>query len=129
MAVRIVIPATAFANSNRRTKRQRVGGDEHLKFIRSLPCVVTGNTEGVEAAHISFEEPRYGKLGRGYGTKEDDSWAVPLSAEEHRLQHRMNEIDYWGAVGIDPCVVALALWRCTGDYETAVIVLDHARRR
>lgn len=129
MASRMVIPATAFSVSSRRTKRQRVGGKDHLEFIRSLPCLVTGLTEGVQAAHVSYPEPRYGKFGRGLGRKEEDCWAVPLHHTSHAHQHRQNEREYWKARNIDPCVIALALWRCSGDYETALIVLQHARER
>lgn len=127
MSVKLAIPSTAFSVSSRKTKRQRVGGKDHLEFIRSLPCLVTGRTDGVEAAHISFDEPKYGKLGRGYGNKEEDCWAVPLWSVEHYAQHKMNERRYWAEVGIDPCIIALALWRCSGDYETAeqIIRLAH----
>lgn len=31
--------------------------------------------------------------------------------------------------GIDPCVVALALWRCTGDWETAETIIQLAVER
>ena len=49
----------------------------YLDFIRSLPCIVT-RRDPVEAAHVSYPEPRAGKLGRGKGAKESDCWAVPL---------------------------------------------------
>jgi len=83
----------------------------------------------VQAAHISYAEPKYGKLGRGYGTKEEDCWTIPLGHVTHELQHRQNEKKFWESVGIDPCIVALALWRCSGDYETAVNIIEMARRR
>lgn len=128
MAVKLAIPAEAFSVSSRKTKRQRVGGKDHLEFIRSLPCLVTGLTGYTEAAHVSYADERLGKLGRGYGRKEDDCWAIPLSASEHRKQHEMNEKEYWLKAGIDPCIIALALWRCSGDYETAEQIIRFAHK-
>lgn len=127
MASRMIRPATAFAATSRRLKRQRVGGTDHLAFIRSLPCVVTGQSDGVQAAHVSYEDLRYGKLGRGKGQKEEDCWCVPLAGVAHDIQHKTGEQAYWRLHNIDPCRVALALWRCSGDFETAMIVLQHAR--
>lgn len=127
MAQRMVIPATAFAATSRRTKRQRVGGKDHLTFIRSLPCVVSGASRNVQAAHVSFDDLRYGKLGRGHGQKEEDCWAVPLNELCHAQQHTMDEQKYWRDRNIDPCRIALALWRCSGDYETALLILERAR--
>jgi hypothetical protein len=130
-ASRLVVPSTAFAVTSRRTKRPRANTADHLEFIRSLPCVVTGRTDHVEAAHVSFEDVKIGKLGRGKGHKEDDCWALPLVQTEHAIQHESDERMYWAVRGIDPCVTALALWRCScfGDRETAEIILQHARNR
>lgn len=129
MASRMVRPPTAFTATSRRLKRQRVGGADHRAFVKSLPCVITGATEGIEVAHVSYEDLRYGKLGRGKGMKEEDCWCVPLTAAAHRDQHQTNEEKWWRVYEIDPCRVALALWRCSGDYETAMIVLQHAREK
>ena len=127
MASRIVIPATAFAATNRRTKRQRADSGDYLDFIRSLPCLITGDPS--QAAHVNYDDLRYGKIGRGKGTKDDDCWAVPLSEPLHRQQHDAgDERKWWLYQGIDPVPVALALWRCwqLHDYETALIVIQHA---
>lgn len=129
MASRMVNQPTAFAATSRRLKRQRMDSNKYLKFIRTLPCTVTG-TWGVEAAHVSYEDLRYGKLGRGMGAKEEDCWAVPLCISEHKGQHAMgDERSYWNSYEIDPCRVALALWRCfqINDYETALLILERAR--
>jgi len=61
------------------------------------------------------------------GMKEEDCWAVPLSEECHRAQHSMNERKWWALYEIDPCVIALALWRCSGDYETGLEIIRRAR--
>lgn len=133
MASRLIIPKTAFPATSRRTKRIRIEDADHLAFIRSLPCVVTGYTNEkhlIEAAHVSYADLRYGKLGRGKGTKEDDCWTVPLWTIEHAAQHALgDERRYWREHGIDPCRIALALWRCRtiGDYETALLVIERAK--
>lgn len=126
-AQRMIRPATAFAATSRRLKRQRVDSKDHLRFIRSLPCIVTGASVDVEAAHVSYEDLRYGKLGRGKGQKEEDCWTLPLCRDEHAIQHESDEGLFWAVRGINPCAVALALWRCSGDYETALIILHRAR--
>ncbi|MBD8556341.1 DUF968 domain-containing protein [Rhizobium sp. CFBP 8762] len=81
----------------------------YLDFIRRLPCVVTARA-GVEAAHVSFANLAKGHTGRGKGTKAHDRWVLPLSPEEHRKQHSMNEQEYWRSVGIDPHELCLVLW-------------------
>ena len=111
---------------------RRVENKSYLDWIRELPCIVTG-VFGVDAAHISFPDPKYGKLGRGKSAKESDRWAIPLSPEEHRRQHGMNEQAYWRDVGIDPCVVAMALYGVftanKGDVELALLVIRNIERR
>ncbi len=107
---------------------KRVKDGAYLDFIRSLPCIVTGKTE-VEAAHISFAEPRAGKLGRGKASKESDCWAIPLSPDEHRRQHGMDERTYWRSVGIDPCVVAAFLFAAYPSHERAMLVIRNIERR
>jgi hypothetical protein len=108
---------------------KRIEMPKYLDFIRQLPCIVTGRRP-VEAAHISYAEHRYGKLGRGKGAKESDCWAVPLSPDEHRRQHGMgNERAYWQSVGIDPCVVAAFLFIAYPSHERAMLVIRNIERR
>jgi hypothetical protein len=83
---------------------------------------------GIEAAHLSFKSNWHGHYGRGKGTKAPDRWALPLSAEQHTRQHDMNEEVFWSQAGIDPHVLALAifgLWSDLGDdalpFATAII--------
>lgn len=130
MASRMVPAATAFRATSRRLKRERVRSADHLEFIRTLPCIVTLENSNIEAAHISYPDLRYGKTGRGKGTKEDDCYTVPLCAAQHRNQHAVgDEENYWRLVGIDPVRVAIALYVHSGDYETAMIVIQHAREK
>lgn len=122
MGFRINRPDTAFELTGKGQKRKRATDDAHLKFIRALPCVVTG-AYGVEAAHIRFSDTAYGKRECGKAEKPDDRWTVPLSPEEHRKQHSMNEIAYWKSVGIDPLQVASALHHASGDTDMALAVI------
>jgi hypothetical protein len=105
------------------SRRER--DESYLDFVRSLPCIVTRRTEGVEAAHISYQEPKYGKLGRAKSTKESDRWAIPLCSEEHRRQHSMGERAYWNSVGIDPCIVAMSLYAAFPSEPRAILVISH----
>lgn len=107
---------------------KRIEMPKYLDFIRQLPCIVTGRRP-VEAAHVSYAEPRLGKLGRGKGSKETDLWTVPLCPEEHQAQHRMEERAYWQQRGIDPCVVALALYAHFPDTERAEFIIRNTERR
>jgi hypothetical protein len=106
---------------------KRVEKPAYLDFIRSLPCIVT-RKEGVEAAHVSYAEPRAGKMGRGKGAKESDCWAVPLCPEEHRRQHGMDERAYWAAVGIDPVPVAAFLHAAYPSRERALLIINNIVR-
>ena len=96
---------------------------KHLKFIRSLPCLVCHNPIQTESAHI-----RYGDLPikphTGKGEKPDDKWTVPLCSRCHREQHRVNERYFWRVRGIDPVKVALELYRNTGNYELCCAICE-----
>lgn len=117
--------------SELRQRRPRVMNEKHLAFVRSLPCVLTGQTDGVEAAHIRYANPRLGKRATGKAEKPSDIWTVPLHYARHRTdpdsQHNSNEQEFWERHGVDPCVVALALWAHTGDHETCLSILRLTR--
>lgn len=109
------------------TKKPRQKIEAHLKFIRTLPCLVTG-TRPVEAAHIRYADMRYGKRDTGMAEKPDDHWVVPLSPEVHREQHAFgDDLAWWKSKNIDPLFVALALWRSTGDEESAEQIIRSNR--
>jgi len=127
MAYAIRRPDTAFSLSPTDKKRPAKKDAGYLKWLHELPCLVTG-TRPVEACHVSYADPRYGKRERGKGEKSDDRWAVPLCPAEHRRQHSMNERDYWRSVGIDPLHVALALSGCDRDNTMAEIIIRNARK-
>jgi hypothetical protein len=127
MAARFPRHAEAFTGSSAKgQKRPRVKLEDHLQFIRTLPCLVTGRRP-VEAAHIRYADMRLGKRGTGMGEKPDDQWVVPLSPEAHRDQHQHDEMAWWRSKGIDPVVVALALWKASGDEEVACEIIRRTR--
>jgi hypothetical protein len=123
----IVRPATAFSLDSLRQKQPRVKDRGHLAFLRSLPCLVTGRSDGIEAAHIRFADDTYAKRGSGLQQKPHDCWAVPLSADEHRRQHSISERDYWIDTGIDPVLIAALLYCHSGDDNAARQVIRNAR--
>lgn len=125
---RVAYDPEAFANQPTGRVSKRVKAPAYLAWIRTLPCIVTGRRD-VEAAHISYPAPEYGKLGRGLASKESDRWTVPLCSAEHHKQHGMNERAYWQSLGIDPCKVALALYGAYPDAELAMIVIRNIERR
>lgn len=110
------------------SKRPAMKDAAYLKWIRELPCIVTGKRP-VDAAHVSYADPRYGKRERGKSEKADDRWAVPLHRDEHDRQHRMgDERAYWKSTGIDPLQVALALYGVKGDSDMAMVIIRNARK-
>jgi hypothetical protein len=128
MAFQIPRPPTAFSQQPTGKKSGRIEDKDYLSYIRSLPCAVTGRYP-VEAAHVNYAEPKYGKTGRGKGTKSSDHWAVPLHPDQHRIQHQGNEQAYWQSVGLDPCIIAMALYAAYPDEEKARLILEHSYRQ
>lgn len=119
----------AFTLSPSKTKRPRQTDDGHLKWIRTLPCLICGK-RGVHAAHIRMAALRYGKRETGKSEKPSDKWTLPLCAEHHtdgpEAQHRGSEAAFWQRYGIDPFIVAMALYQCSGDDEAGeTIVQEH----
>lgn len=116
-----------------RQRRPRVSDDGHLRWIRTLPCIVSGRRDGVEAAHIRYSDPRFAKRQVGIGEKPDDRWTVPLHHELHRTgaeaQHSSNERAWWRARGIDPVIVATALYASSRDDSAALMILQFAREK
>jgi len=96
-----------------KAKRKKDKG--YLAWLHQLPCIVTG-LYGVEAAHLSYANPRYGHYGRARGTKASDIWALPLCPEEHRIQHSGSEVAYWSEVGENPHSLAVVLWAIYSQY-------------
>lgn len=126
-AQKLPIPDTAFRS--RRTRQPRFTDESHLAYIRRLPCLVTGRRGAVDAAHIRFADPRFGKRATGMGERPDDKWTIPLCRAQHEAQHAGDERHYWATVGIDPIQVAAALALNSGDDEAAEMILAAWRMR
>ena len=108
--MKIARPDTAFSLQPKTAKARKDSG--YLAWLHSVPCIVTG-TLPVEAAHLSTANPKYGHMGRGKAQKAHDRWALPLSHDQHLLQHFEGEARYWVAQWeireIDPYLTALVL--------------------
>jgi len=100
-------------------KHPRIKNNAHLDFIRSLPCVCCGNPIQTEAAHIRTGNLFYGKRNTGGSEKPSDIWTLPLCGDHHREQHIVNEMDFWKSYEVEPFVLALSLFACSGDTITA----------
>lgn len=123
----IVRHPEAFSMGTKQKKSPRLKVEAHLKFIRTLPCLVTGSRP-VEAAHVRYADMRYGKRDTGMAEKPSDHWVIPLSPTSHREQHAFgDELAWWESKGIDPLFVALALWRASGDDEVCEQILRSNR--
>lgn len=130
-AYQIVRPATAFSLSPGKKKRPRERREDHLDFVRGCPCLVCGSRVRVHAAHLRASYVALGKRDTGKAEKPDDAWTVPLCAEHHTdgpdAQHKGDELAFWDRHKINPFLVALALFRASGDEEAAEIIIREAR--
>jgi hypothetical protein len=100
-------------------KENRIRDEKHRRFIASLPCCVTGHTD-VQCAHVSE-----GK--RSIGLKSGDNFCLPLSVNEHRIQHEIGELTYWSHFGgIDRAKkLANDLYKVSGDTDAALALLEN----
>lgn len=95
----------------------------HLKFIRGLPCLICQDNTSTEACHVRMADGRIGKPNSGLGKKPPDWFTVPLCSRHHRDQHSMGERLWWTAKGLDPILIALALYAVSGNQEAGERVL------
>lgn len=131
---RIPRPDTAFSlDRDRKSRGGRREERDHLGFIRKLPCLCCGRRAMVEAAHVRYADPAYGKGMTPMASKPDDRWTVPLDAGCHRTgpdaQHSQSERDFWAKARIDPLAVAAALYSASGDIESAELIIQAARAK
>lgn len=104
---------TARPDKTRKPRRERGRQEdaEHLALIRQCPCLLTGERERIEAAHIRMSDATMGKVNSGMGQKPDDCWVVPLSAAKHHEQHAEgNERWFWERHGVNPLLIAQRLY-------------------
>lgn len=105
-------------------RQPRVHDDKHLDFIRQLPCVICDNNIETQAAHIRFADARAAKRYVGKQEKPDDRWTLPLCGFHHMQQHNIGEIVFWKHYDLDPVFIALALRSVSGDYGSAVGIIQ-----
>lgn len=114
-----------------RQRQPRRKANAHLEWIRTLPCIITGQRGNIDAAHIRYGDLRYGKRSTGLGEKSDDRWTVPLHHDLHvgwsHSQHSAGEREWWSRQGVNPVIVALCLWGVSGDDEMAEAILRATR--
>jgi hypothetical protein len=112
-----------------RQREPRIEDAKHLRWIRTLPCLVTGQTGEIHAAHIRHASLKHNKRATGLGEKASDRWVVPLNADLHlNGQHRSGERTWWWSIGIDPLDVAQKLYAISGDTQRAIEIMDEARK-
>lgn len=125
MGYRILRPDTAFPLSDKSHKR--IVDEKHLKFIRTLPSVISG-AMGCDACHIRFGDLLWRKPNTPMSRKPDDGWTLPMTRLEHAKQHSMNEREFWKEQGIDALALAHELYSMSGDRDAAIQIIEKARR-
>jgi hypothetical protein len=86
--------------------------NQHLAFVRLLPCVACGANGN----------------GCGAGLKPGDRYAVPLCTACHAKQYRIGELSFWSALRIDPLNVALRLSTASADIKAGERTVFRARQ-
>ncbi len=119
-------PATAFSFDPSSKKTKRIEDPKHLAFIRRLPSVISG-VYGCEACHIRAGSAVHRKKHTGGQQKPDDAWTLPLTADEHRAQHAMDELAFWRLHEIDPFELAAKLYAVSGDEVAAQAIIRKVR--
>src|ERR1700704_393607 len=100
---------------------RRYRNKAHLKFVASQACLVCGRQPS-DPHHLGFAQPR------ALGRKVSDEFAVPLCRTHHREVHsRGNEAEWWNRFGLDPLIVAAALWTQTRPGRARALPTDHER--
>lgn len=127
MSHRVPYIDTAFSLDPSGKDMGRIKDDQHLKWIRTLPSVISGQYN-CDACHIRYGDATYRKKRTGKGQKPDDAWTVPMTRQEHAEQHGMNEHEWWKRRNIDPCAIARQLYAVSGDTAAALRILWDARR-
>ena len=88
---------------------------EHLAFVASLGCCITGAPCVVHHLLISPEADR------GIGKKSSDRWVLPLAPSLHDALHRAgNETTWFRQYKIEPMGLSAILWSVTGNRDAAM---------
>jgi hypothetical protein len=111
---------------------RRVRDRDHVRHVAKQPCLVCGR-QPCDPHHLRFTQSR------ALGRKVSDEFTVPLCRGHHREIHRCgDEAAWWQKAGIDPVVLARALWLeshplpaadANGDQESPRPHRGNGRRR
>jgi hypothetical protein len=83
---------------------RRIRDKAHRKFVSAQACLICGRQPS-DAHHLRSAQPR------ALSRKVSDEFTVPLCRIHHREVHRgSNESAWWNRFGVDPYLVAAALW-------------------
>lgn len=106
-------------------KVPKVRDEKHRRWVASLPCCVSGAQGQSQAAHIRHRNA-------GMGMKSSDNYCLPLSWQEHTIQHNFSggEVGYWEQYGgIEKAKeLANALYLKTGDTDYAFVLIGRFRK-
>jgi hypothetical protein len=98
---------------------RRYRDKEHRKFVCAQACLVCGRQPS-DPHHLRLAQPR------ALSRKVSDEFTVPLCRIHHREVHRgANEAAWWNGFGIDPYLVAAALWAQTRPVRSAAELPNH----
>jgi hypothetical protein len=103
------VDKTVLSLSEPRRARDR----EHVRSVAKRPCLICGRQPS-DAHHLRFAQSR------ALGRKVSDEFTVPLCRGHHREIHSSgDEAAWWKEAGIDPTILARALWLETHPLPTA----------
>jgi len=114
-----------------RQRDPRDKDSKYLGFIRSLPCIACERDPSGEAAHVRGNFNVGGERPFGKGERPHDRRAVPLCGWCHRespdAQHRVGERSFWLRRGINPILLAAALYSNRESFEVAREIVLRSR--
>ena len=83
---------------------RRIRDRVHVRSVAMRSCLICGRQPS-DAHHLRFAQSH------ALGRKVSDEFIVPLCRGHHREAHRsVDEVAWWMNLGLDPTVVARALW-------------------
>jgi hypothetical protein len=98
---------------------RRIRDKAHRKFVSSQACLVCGRQPS-DPHHLRFAQPR------ALSRKVSDEFTVPLCRTHHReVHHGGDEAAWWNKFGVDPCLVAAALWAQTRPVRSVAERANH----
>jgi len=92
---------------------RRIRDRYHVRLVAKQPCLVCGRRPA-DPHHLRFAQSR------ALGCKVSDEFTVPLCRDPHREVNLCgDEAAWWKKAGIDPTVLARALWLVSHPLPTA----------